>query len=202
LSKLTLKQFLNALENELLVGKTYLAIAKGFLAAEPGVFGVAPTFFGLTAEAGVTLAQMAVARLYDRDGRAVTVDSMLDQAARQAGAFKKGDRGEVRGALANSRREVRALKPVLDSIRHRRNERLAHLDQETVRNPKALANKARLTIEDLDRVFEKTENIVRELQRLLDGTIGPIKFLGDDDFSAVFDCIRRSVAAEKKEFGR
>jgi hypothetical protein len=89
----------------------------------------------------------------------------------------------------------------LNSIRHRRNEWLAHLDQETVRNPEALANKAKLTIEDLDRVFEKTENIVRELQGLLDGTIGPIKFLGDDDFKAVFDSIRRSVAAEKKQFG-
>ena len=194
LGKPTLKQVLNALERQLLIGKTYLSIAKGLLQAEPGVFNTAPTFFGLMFDGSLELAQMTVARLYDRERHAVTIRTMLVQAGSQ-----RGDRKQVLALIAKSETIVLGLKPVLIAISHRRNEWLAHLGQQTVSDPQALAAKARLTIPDLDRAFEETEKILMEFTRLFDGRVGPIRFSGDDDYKAVLDHIRRSMAAQKKE---
>ena len=77
MGKLTFEQVLAAIERQILVGKTYLAVAKGLLAAEWAVFGVAPTFFGLMSDGSLELAQMAIAKLYDRGQKTVTVKAML-----------------------------------------------------------------------------------------------------------------------------
>ena len=91
------------------------------------------------------------------------------------------------------------LKPVT-SIRDRRNKWLAHLDPETVRDPQALSIKAKLTIADLERAFEETEKILSGLERLFDGTVGPIRFVGGDDYRGLLERVRGSVSVEKKEF--
>jgi hypothetical protein len=44
---------------------------------------------------------------------------------------------------------------------------------------------ANLTREDLGRVFEETESIYSEIERLFDGTIGKIRFLGGDDYKSL-----------------
>jgi hypothetical protein len=150
LGKLTIEQFLRAVEHQILFGKTYLAIAKGLLAAEPVVFGAAPTFFGLASEGSIDLAQMAIARLYDR-GQRVTVRRMLDEAKLQIKSFKKGTPQQVMAVIAKSKTAVLNLEPVLSAIRERRNKWLAHLDTETVRDPQALSAKTKLTVGDLDR---------------------------------------------------
>lgn len=62
-----------------------------------------------------------------------------------------------------SAKRVVAIQPLLDSIRRRRNEWLAHLDPRTVIDPKVLSEAARLTIPDLERAFEGTEEILVEL---------------------------------------
>jgi len=53
---------------------------------------------------------------------------------------------------------------------------------ETVRDPQAPSIKAKLTIADLEREFDKTEKIRSGLERLFDGTEGPIRFVGGDDY--------------------
>jgi hypothetical protein len=194
---------MRAVEHQILIGKTYLEIAKGLQAAESVVFGVAPTFFGLTIEGAHELAQMAIARLYDRDPRTVTVNSMLRLAAcaacsppgtaktRQTNTFERGTRQEVNEAISKCKQEVTALAPVLKSIRLRRNQWFAHLDESTVRDPAALNAAARLTIKDLDRAFADTENILRRLERLYDGTVGPIRFSGGDDYRTLLEYLHR-----------
>ncbi len=200
MGKLTIKQILDALVVEVREGKTYLGIARALLAVEPAVFYTASTFFGSTLDGCVMLAQMTVARLYDADPGAVSVRMMLDQARIQISLFQRGDRQQVSEAIVRSEGMVAALEPVFISIRHRRNEWLAHLDSRTVRDPKALATKAKLSMEDLERTFEQTETTIKDFTQLFDGTIGAIRFAGDDDYIAVFNHIRRSMAAEKKEF--
>jgi AbiU2 len=74
------------------------------------------------------------------------------------------------------------LKPVLKSIRKRRNEWFAHLAESTVRDPAALNAAANLTMKDLDQAFADTENILSSLTGLYDGTVGPIRFSGGDDY--------------------
>jgi hypothetical protein len=199
LGKLTFEQVLAAIERQILVGKTCLAVAKGLLAAEWAVFGVAPTFFGLMSDGSLELAQMAIAKLYDRGEKAVTVKAMLLLAAGQPDAFQKGDLGQVNAAILKSAQRVIGLQPIIDAIRKRRDKWLAHLDPSTVRSPAALTESVKLTIEDLERIFKETEDILSALERLFDGTIGEIRYLGGDDYRALLDHVRRATSAEKKE---
>jgi len=205
LGKPTLKQILDALKNQVLVGKSYLDLAKGLLQADPVILQTAPTFFGLTMDGSLELAQMAVARLYDRTSVSVTVQKMLGQATLEIASFQRGPKQEVSEAIANSEKIVVELEPVLAAIRQRRNEWLAHLDPRTVADPKALAAQAKLTIPDLERAFRETEEMLVKLSCFYDGTFGDLEFIGGDDYEIALDWIRRAKCASiehyEREFG-
>ncbi len=192
---LTLKQILNALERQVLVGRTYLDTANGLLKADPVLLQTAQTFFGLIIEGSLELAQMTIARLYDNTKATITVPKMLDQAERDAGSFQRGAVQEVRRVVVESRNVVLGLKPVLTSIRKRRNEWLAHLDPQTIANPKALEARAQLTVPDLGRAFRETEEIVLKMSELYEGTIGELRFLGGDDYKVALELICRAKCA-------
>jgi len=199
-AKPTLKQILEALKHQVLAGKAYLNLAKGLLKADPVLLHTAPTFFGLTADGGLELAQMAIARLYDTTGGAVTIQRMLDRAAQDITSFKRGTQGDVRRVIMDYKKAVLKLEPVLASIRKRRNEWLAHLDPKTVSDPKALAMKAKLTIPELDRTFRKTEGMLIKLSSLHDGTVGELTFIGGDDYEVALDWIRRAKCASIERY--
>lgn len=192
LAKPTLKQILEALKNQVLIGHSYLDVGKGLLQADPVILQTAPTFFGLTMNGALELAQMALARLYDTTGGAITIPKMLAQATQGLSLFQRGSKHEVTTAIADSRKVVEDLKPVLAAIRRRRNEWLAHLDPRTVADPKALAARAKLTLPDLERAFRETEGILIRLSCLYDGTVGELKFIGGDDYKSALDWIRRA----------
>jgi hypothetical protein len=200
-TQLTFSQILAAIENQILIGKTYLEIANGLLDAvgEWDVFGVAPTFFGLTVQSNIETAQMVIARLYDRGDRAVTIKAMLFRAARQVGDFQRGDAQQVNAAILRAVQRIIALQPILDAIRKRRNKWLAHLDASTVRDPAALTASANLTREDLGRVFEETESLYSEIERLFDGTVGKIRFLGGDDYKYLLKRVRLATGKPKRQ---
>jgi len=200
LPKPTLKQILDALKNQVLVGKSYLDLAEGLLRADPVILQTAPTFFGLTMDGSLEQAQMAIARLYDRTRGAVTVQGMLGQAAAEVNSFNRGTKEEVSEAIADSNKKVGELEPILASIRKRRNEWLAHLDPRTVADPKALAVHANLTIPDLDLAFKETEGMLVKLSCAYDGTFGELKFIGGDDYETVLDWIRRAKCASIERF--
>jgi hypothetical protein len=200
LGKPSLKQVLDALKHQVLVGKTYLEVARGLLRADPVILQTAPTFFGLTSDGSLELAQMAVARLYDRMERTVTVKAMLFQAASQIDTFQRGDRQEVGEAILKSAQRVIALQPIVDAIRERRDKWLAHLDPATVRDPAALAAKAKLTIQDLERTFKETEEMLIELSCLYEGTFGDLRFLGGDDYEMALNWIRRAKCSLIKDY--
>ena len=202
MGKPTLKQILDALKNQVLVGKSYLDLAKGLLQADPVILQAAPTFFGLTMDGSLELAQMAVARLYDRTSGTVTVQKMLRQAALKISSFQRGTKEEVSEAIANSEKVVVELEPVLASIRQRRNEWLAHLDPQTVADPKALAAQAKLTIPDLERAFRETEEMLVKLSCFYDGTFGDLEFIGGDDYETALDWIRLAKCASIENYER
>ena len=200
-----LKRVFLAIEAQIRNGKTYLAASKALLSlldTDFGVFQEAPTFFGMTAAGGMELAQMTIARLYDLPGRtkrAVTIRSMLEQAKREISSFQSGDEKQIGDAIAAAYVTVNELEPTLSAIRRRRNEWLAHLDVRTVADPQELTETAKLTVPDLERVFQETEKIFASLEHLFDGVVGGIRYLGDTDYKNVFKLIRRAQAAEEKE---
>src|ERR1700683_4617676 len=174
----TLKQILDALEKQVLVGRTYLDMATGLLNADLVLTQVSPTFFGLTIYGSLELSQMAVARLYDETKGTITVPKMLRRAEMEAGSFQRGTSQEIRQAIAASDKTVEEVEPVLAAIRERRNGWLAHLDPQTIGNPKVLEARAKLTMPDLQRVFQESESILLKFSSLYDGTFGELKYIG------------------------
>lgn len=205
MSKPTLKQILDALKRQVLVGKSYLNVAKGLLAADPFILQGSETFFGLTMDGSLELAQMAIARLYDRTRGSVTIPAMLARAANEVSSFQRGDRQQIVQAITDSENAVTGLELVLTSIHKRRNEWLAHLDPRTVRDPTALAVKAKLGIPDLDRAFRETEKMLLDICSLYEGVTGELEFLGGNDYEHALDWIRKakctSIENYEKEFG-
>jgi len=178
----------------------HLGVAKGLQQADPVILVTAPTFFGLTVDGSLELAQMAIAKIYDKTGGAVTMEKMLREASLSLGSFKRGSRQEITDAIAKARAVVNALEPVLKSIRTRRNEWLAHLDPRTVTNPQALAAKAKLSFPDLDRAFRETEKILLEIDSLYAGVIGELSLVGGDDYKIALDWIRKARCAFIENF--
>ena len=200
----TLKQTLEALRRQVLVGKSYLNVAKGLLQVDPYLLQTAPTFFGLTINGSLEWAQMAIARLYDKTKGAVTIPTMLQSARRQLSTFQNATPKEAKEAILKSEKRVIAIQSILDSIRTRRNEWLAHLDPVTVANPAALATRARLTMPDLEKAFSETEGIVVELFARHQGVFGDLEFIGGDDYKTALDWIRSAkctfIENYEKEF--
>jgi hypothetical protein len=112
MGKPTFKQMLDALMRHVLVGKSYLELAKGLLAADPAVLNTAPAFFGLTADGSLELAQMAIARIYDRTRGTVTARRFLHEAAGQLAAFQRATPKEASDAILNFAHAVIALQPL------------------------------------------------------------------------------------------
>jgi hypothetical protein len=195
-----LKQTLDALKNQVLVGKAYLLIGKGLLDSDPVIRQTAPTFFGLTLDGSLELAQITAARLYDTTAGTITVTTVLRMAEQQAGLFQRGNAMEVRAAIKQAEQKIAALEPILESIRLRRNEWFAHLAPDTVRDPKALAERAQLTIPDLDRVYSETEELLTDLACLYEGTFGELRYIGHDDYKMALKYIRDAKCAQIKEY--
>ena len=147
---------------------------------------------------------MAVARLYDKTKGAVTIRTMLRDAAEQLSAFQNATPKEAEEVILKSMQRVIVLQPILDAIRRRRNEWLAHLDPETVANPATLAARARLTMPDLERAFSETEGIVVELFARHQGVFGELEFIGGGDYEVMLDWIRSAkctfIENYEKEF--
>ena len=71
------KQLLNALMREVLLGNTHLSIANGLRDADPGVLDIAGVFFGLTFTAHLEEAQMHAAKLFDTHRDSETIHTLL-----------------------------------------------------------------------------------------------------------------------------
>ena len=201
----TLKQVLDAQKHQVLVGKTYLNLAQALSQTDQAIIQGSETFFGLTLNGSLELAQLTVARLFDKTKGAITVPTMLGQARMQTNSFQRGTPTEVQRAIEESEKAILSLEPVLVAVRKRRNEWLAHLDPRTIANPSALSAKAKLTIPDLERVFQETEKVLLGLSSLYDGTFGELRFIGGDDYKAALGWIRKAkcafIESYEKEFG-
>lgn len=132
----------------------------------------------------------------------MTVPKLLRRAEMEAGSFQRGTPQDVRHAIAESDKAVHTPEPVLAAIRERRNGWLAHLDPETIRNPKALEASAKLTMPDLERVFKETESILLRFSSLYDGTVGELKYMGWDDYEAALNWIRLARCAHIEKYER
>jgi hypothetical protein len=196
-SKPTIEEILASLQNEVILGKAYVAIAKGLKTADPVVMQTAQTFFSLTVEASLQVAQMLAAKLFDTHSWAVTVSTLLSAAAGQAGSFRNGN---PHHAIANLRTRIARLNPILTSLQKRRNEELAHLDPATVIDPQALSTRAQLTITDLLTVFDEAGTILNEISILYNGMNRIFELFGSDDYQTALKLIADAKNAQADQY--
>jgi len=196
----TIDQILTSLTNEVLFGKTYLGIGKGLAGADPIALNTSRTFFGLTLEACLQMSQMFAAKLYDKTRGVVAVKSLLDTARSQAAMFKYGTPQEVTAAVKEAERRIACLVPILKSVQDRRNQALAHLDPRTVTNPVGLGVNAKLTLADLEKVFEVTGAILNDFLRLSRDTTSIMRLADEDDFTSALDLIADAKHAQVDKY--
>ena len=195
-----LKQLLNGLMREVLLGNTHLAIANGLREADPVVIGTAGVFFGLTLTAHLEAAQMYAAKLFDTHAGAETIYTLLAAAGHNTNLFTNGRPQEVRTAVRTAKQRVRGLDPVMKAIRTRRNKILAHLDPETVRDPAKLFRDARLTLEDLSKIFSVAGEIVNEISRLYMNATQLTTFPFQDDYKHALKLVAEAKCAEIRKY--
>lgn len=196
----SIQQVIDRLISELMRGKTALQIAVGLQAGDPVVLQLAPVFFGMTIDGNLELAQMYASKMYDTHKGAVTINTLIDQCEAQAKSFSHGTEKQALAAVSWCRTAVDSIQTTLRSIRKRRNRALAHLDPRFVTNPTHLNTEAALTIPDLTMVFEQTEKILQRIDAVHSGTIGELKFLGDDDYEVVLELVADAKCTEAAEF--
>jgi hypothetical protein len=198
--KPTIDQVLDYLIREVVIGKGHLKVAMGLAVADPVVLNSSQTFFGSTLAAQLESAQMHVARLYDATHVAVTVEYLLKKAEMLAGTFPNGTASEVRAAIANAKSIVTNLDTTLKSVTLRRNKYLAHLDPAIVVNPAALAQEARLTFPELEKVFDGTAEILNDISVLWRDITPIVDLIGGDDYKSLLQMIAKVKCENFKKY--
>jgi len=199
-AKPTIDQILSNLKNEVVLGKAYLTIGKGLAGTDPVVLNTARAFFGLTREACLQMSQMFAAKLYDKTAGTVTVKSLLNVARSQAGKFKFGSPQEVSAVVKEAESRIAALIPILKSVQDRRNQALAHLDPRTVTNPEELDANAKLTVADLERIFEETGSVLNEFALLWQDVTSIMQLIDDEDYTSALDLIADAKHAQADKY--
>ncbi len=194
------KQLLNGLMREVLLGNTHLAIVNGLREADPVVLGTAGVFFGLTITAHLQAAQMCAAKLFDTHRGAETIHTLLRTAEQNTHLFTNASPQVVHTAVRAGRQRVRGLDRVMKAVRIRRNKVLAHLDPETVRDPVKLVQNARLTLDDLLKIFDAAGEIVNEISRLYMDATHLTTFPFQDDYKHALKLVGEAKCAEIRKY--
>jgi len=194
------KQLLNALMREVLLGNTHLSIANGLREADPVVLDTAGVFFGLTLTAHLEAAQMHAAKLFDTHRGAETIDTLLATAGQNTHLFANRNPQEVRAAVRSAKHRVRGLDHVMNAVRVRRNKMLAHLDPETVLDPVKLLRDGRLTHDDLLKIFGVAGEIVNEISRLYMDATQLTRFPKHDDYKHALGLVADAKCAEIRKY--
>jgi hypothetical protein len=196
-----LDAIISSLLQQLAYGKAHLRIAKGLAESDPVVLNAAKTFFAMTIDSHVYMAQMHAARLHDDQNRAVTVSTLLDRAEKEAGTAKVGTASEVRSAIKEARTSLAAHAASLKALDTRRNTWLAHNDPRTLTDPVMMAEAAKLSFTELDRIFNETGKLVNEFSRLFRDITAIFDHLIDqDDYHTVIEFVSKVKCEQVQQY--
>jgi hypothetical protein len=136
---------------------------------------------------------------------AVTINTLLKCAEKEAGSAKRGTAEEVRESIASSKAHLSELAVTLDALKTRRDTWLAHTDPESISNPVKVAELAKVSFPDLQKVFTETGNIVNEFSRLFRDTHVVLELFGQTDYQTVIEFVSdvkcRQFLQYEAEFG-
>jgi len=197
---LTIDQIISNLIHSVVVGQAHLVVAVGLADSDPVVLAAAAVFFAMSIDSHLYSSQMHAARLHDRTRGAVTINSLLKRAEKEAGAAKYGTAEEVRESIASSKARLSKLAVTLDALTTRRNTWLAHTDPEAISNPVKVAELARVSFPDLQRVFAETGSIVNEFSRLFRDITVVLELFGQTDYQTVIEFVSEKKCEQFRQY--
>jgi hypothetical protein len=202
-----LDKFIDDLTDEVIRGKTHLAIFRGLQSIDDAVRFSGPTFFEFTLFAHLNAAEIYATKVFDseKQKKAATIHSMLTAALKNENDFRNASVEQVRTAVSEARAKVLALGPILKPLYVRRNSSLAHLSLELVFKPENLAKHYRLNLTDFEGLFSKAAEILNDMKILWDGIPTVPNLPGADDYGYVLELVGKALCHEirehEKEFG-
>jgi len=195
-----IERVISRLVLEIIVGQAHLVVAKGLSTSDPVVLNTANTFFAMSIDAHLYAAEMYAARLYDTTRGTVTIEMLLTRAEKAAGTAKCGTASEVRSEIEAARKQIAQLKAPLDSLKERRNEWLAHTDQSTLANPMLMARLASDELDELQRIYRISGEIVNEFSRLFLDITNILELLGQTDYESVIKLVSDAKCEQVRRY--
>jgi hypothetical protein len=92
------------------------------------------------------------------------------------------------------------LEPTLKSVAKRRNEYLAHLDASTILFPGALSTTAKLTLDELEEIFDETGRILNDVSYLVSDLSSDFTMIGWDDYEHALHLIADAKCAQVRQY--
>jgi hypothetical protein len=185
-----------ALTTEAYEGILHVDIGRGIRTIDPIIGNRAPAFFIQSINAHLNAAQMYAAKLFDRSGSAFTIPKFLIECRECRREFKQTKPDEVLAYITEAEHKIDGFRPVLKTIKHRRDQYLAHISRELVFDLKRLKEGPKLEFGQIRGVLFKGGRIVNELSRMLCGKTNPILDSDHDDYKIVVEMLRKQVAVE------
>lgn len=195
----TFQQRLFALMAEVVWGKAHFHLTRALKGTHPAIVKTAPTFFMLSAGAHADSTLLHAARIFDRHPRSGSIHTLLASALKSAGTFKNSNAMEVRRTVVEVKQTVREFEPMLEAIRTRRDETLAHLSHRPLMDPNGYIAEGRVSYRELGDVFDKTEVLLNRFSYLYDGRKVPLDLPGLDDVEGILTIVLDSLREKAKE---
>jgi hypothetical protein len=193
---------LAALMTEVIYGKAHFSLTRSLKGAHPAIVRISPVFFGLTVGAHADSTVLHAARIFDRRPGSVSIHALLEFGLKHAGTFKQASASEVRRVITESKRAVAELQPIVDAIRTRRNETLAHMDPRAFIDWDRHVTEGKVSYRQIEGLFSKIEGILNQLSELYDAppriSLDPI---GVDDVDRILEIVLEKLRQDRRRGG-
>jgi len=154
-----LEAILECLNNELSWGVLWVQITKNLQAwYEDDQVPNARYFFAGAYEACLREFVLCFSRLVEEHCDSVSVHYLLNCAEQCAKAFPCANRDTVKKSVALHRKQLEALRPLIEDVRTQRDKVLAHLDRDHINKPTAVY--AAINLSDVERCLDEFLKIV------------------------------------------
>jgi hypothetical protein len=197
----TFRQVLAMLMVEVSYGKAHFSVTRSLKGTHPAIVRTAPVFFDLSIGAHGSATILHAARIFDRKPGSASIHALLELALKHAGTFRQANGLEVRTIVADSKRTVAELQPIVDAIQTRRNESLAHTDPRAYVDLDSHVTAGRVSYRQLEGLFAKIEDMLNRLSELYDGRRIPLDLAGADDIVKILEIVLEKLRQDRRRGG-
>ena len=200
----TLRELIAILMTEVMYGKAHFHITRALQGTHPAIKKTAPQFFDLSVAAHAACSLLHASKLFDKQPKSASIHLLFVIALKHAGTFKNSDPTGVRKAVTSAKQTVSELEPILEAIRTRRHETVAHASCRPFLEPQGYSADSQVSYRQLEGVFEKTEGLLNHFSLLEGGRAIPLELPNTNDVEGILTIVMESLRekARKQEIHR